>query len=35
VLYLQSDICRADLLIEIEAMASHALGPSTRVTADA
>ena len=26
VLYLQADICRADLLVEIEAMGSHALG---------
>jgi enamine deaminase RidA (YjgF/YER057c/UK114 family) len=26
VLYVQADICRADLLLEIEAMASHALG---------
>lgn len=26
VLYLQSDICRAELLVEIEAMASHPLG---------
>ena len=26
VLYLQADICRADLLLEIEAMASHTLG---------
>lgn len=25
-LYVQADICRADLLVEIEAMASHALG---------
>jgi hypothetical protein len=24
--YLQADICRADLLVEIEAMASHAMG---------
>jgi hypothetical protein len=28
IVYLQADICRSDLLIEIEAMASQALGNS-------
>jgi hypothetical protein len=25
--YLQADICRADLLVEIEASGGHAMGP--------